>query len=122
MSENYIYEKSGAMKSKQALLQPIYSYIDELVKWNDDMRATRRAALSALEDANFSIEVLRRSEAKSRYEAEQQLNDHAETLIRMNAATASCELRLIELKKEVNELCKRLSEPPRYPLVYEKNE
>lgn len=30
------------------------------------------------------------------------------------------ELRMIELKKEVNELCQRQSEAPRYPLEFER--
>lgn len=58
----------------------------------------------------------------SRKEAEQQLQDNMEELKRFNLAMVSRESRMIELKKEVNELCERLKEPPRYPLNFENEE
>ncbi len=92
-----------------------------MLKWNEDLVAGKRAALNALEDANLSNEVLRRSEVRSRNEAVQQLHDHTEALKRFNDATISREARVIELKKEVNELCKRLNEDARYSLELEKD-
>jgi PAS domain S-box-containing protein len=41
-------------------------------------------------------------------------------LIRFNNAMVGRELRMIELKKEVNELCEIVGQPPRYPLDFEK--
>jgi chemotaxis methyl-accepting protein methylase len=57
-----------------------------------------------------------------RREAEQLLQQNMDELTRFNNAMVSRESRMIELKKEVNELCERLEEPPRYPLEFEKDE
>ncbi len=58
----------------------------------------------------------------ARKEAEQQLLENMNELTRFNKAMVSREARMIELKKEVNELCQRLGQPPRYPLDFEKEE
>jgi two-component system CheB/CheR fusion protein len=43
-----------------------------------------------------------------------------EELTRFNNAAVGREMRMIELKKEINELASRLNEPPRYSLDFEK--
>jgi len=58
----------------------------------------------------------------ARKDAEQQLHNNMEELTRFNKAMVSRESRMIELKKEVNELCSRLGEQSRYPLEFEKEE
>ena len=58
----------------------------------------------------------------ARKEAEQQLRDSVSELTRFNLAMVSRESRMIDLKKEVNELAQRLNEPPRYPLDFESEE
>jgi two-component system CheB/CheR fusion protein len=45
---------------------------------------------------------------------------HNEELTRLNRVMEGREFRMIELKKEVNELCGRLGQPPLYPLDFEK--
>ncbi len=60
--------------------EPIYSYIEELLKWNEDIREARRAALNALEDAILSKEALRRSEEKYRKELETKVRDRTAEL------------------------------------------
>jgi phosphoglycerate-specific signal transduction histidine kinase len=45
-----------------------------------------------------------------------------EELTCFNSVMIGRELRMIELKKEVNELCERLSRPPCYSLDFEKEE
>jgi PAS domain S-box-containing protein len=55
----------------------------------------------------------------TRKETEEQLRQNMEELTRFNRAMVSRESRMIELKKEINELCMRLGEPPRYPLKFE---
>ena len=47
------------------------------------------------------------------------LNEHLEELTRFNRAAEGRELRMIELKKEINTLTARLGEPARYPLEFE---
>ena len=51
-----------------------------------------------------------------------ELSERAEELARFNRAAVGREIRMIELKKEVNELCLRLGEAPRYPLEFEREE
>lgn len=58
-------------------------------------------------------------EVTERKRAEDDLRDTYEELARFNRAAVGRELRLIELKKEVNALCHQLGCPPRYPLDFE---
>jgi two-component system CheB/CheR fusion protein len=51
--------------------------------------------------------------------AEDALRASNKELERFNRATVGRELRMVELKKEVNELCARLGEQKRYPLDFE---
>ncbi|HTP65885.1 MAG TPA: CheR family methyltransferase [Geobacteraceae bacterium] len=50
--------------------------------------------------------------------AEEELHRHVDELERFNHASVGRELRMIELKKEVNELCNRAGEKPRYELEF----
>jgi two-component system CheB/CheR fusion protein len=50
------------------------------------------------------------------------LRAHAEELARFNRIVVGRETRMIELKKEINELRERLGEPARYPLEFEPQE
>ncbi|HEY3153139.1 MAG TPA: CheR family methyltransferase [Candidatus Binatia bacterium] len=52
-------------------------------------------------------------------QAHAELQAHAEELARFNSVAVGRELRMIELKKEINELCQRQGEPARYPLEFE---
>ncbi|MGN6438207.1 MAG: CheR family methyltransferase [Agriterribacter sp.] len=58
----------------------------------------------------------------ARKEAEQQLRNNMNDLTRFNQAMVSRESRMIELKKEVNELALKAGETPRYPLDFEEEE
>jgi len=58
----------------------------------------------------------------TRKETEEHLRQNLEELARFNKAMVSRESRMIELKKEVNDLCQRLGEPDRYPLEFEKED
>jgi PAS domain S-box-containing protein len=55
-----------------------------------------------------------------REQAEEGLRAAYGELMRFNTAMVGRELRMIELKKEVNELCGGVGQPPRYPLDFEK--
>ena len=46
---------------------------------------------------------------------------HAEELSRFNRLAVGRELRMIELKKEINELCGQQGLPARYPLEFERD-
>ena len=59
-------------------------------------------------------EALRQSHA--------QLQSHAEELTRFNRTAVGREMRMIELKKEVNELCLKHGETARYPLEFEQED
>jgi hypothetical protein len=48
---------------------------------------------------------------------QENLREHMEELTRFNAVAVDRESRMIELKKEVNELCARLQEPARYVIA-----
>lgn len=58
----------------------------------------------------------KRAEAKLRQFAEE-LRIRNETLTRFNRVAVGRELRMIELKREVNELCAQLGQPPRHLIV-----
>lgn len=51
--------------------------------------------------------------------ADETLRAQMEELTRFNAAAVGRETRMIELKKEINELREKQGEPPRYPLEFE---
>jgi two-component system CheB/CheR fusion protein len=55
----------------------------------------------------------RRAEREVR-RSHDELMAHADELTRFNTAAVGRELRMIELKREVNDLCRRLGEHPRY--------
>lgn len=52
-------------------------------------------------------------------QAEEQLRRYADELAQFNRVAVGRELRMIELKKEINRLLCRLGEAPRYPLQFE---
>jgi response regulator RpfG family c-di-GMP phosphodiesterase len=59
----------------------------------------------------------RLSEQKQAYE---ELRLRTEELMRFNRLAVGRELRMVELKKEINHLCQQLGQPRRYPLDFEK--
>jgi two-component system, chemotaxis family, CheB/CheR fusion protein len=55
-------------------------------------------------------------------EAEEELRANMEELRRFNQVAVGRESRMIELKKQINELCSRIGEPARYSLAFEREE
>jgi two-component system, chemotaxis family, CheB/CheR fusion protein len=49
--------------------------------------------------------------------AQEALREHMDELTRFNDAAVGREIRMIELKKEINELCRQQDEEPRYALT-----
>lgn len=61
---------------------------------------------------NGYVKIMR--DLTERKQAEEAMQDQLEELSRFNAATVGREIRMSELKKEINDLCNRLGEPPHY--------
>ena len=72
-------------------------------------------------DGKEPLLLLAIEDVTERKRAEETLRTHAEELSRLARGTVGRELRMIEMKKEVNELCHRLGEEVRYPLEFEQD-
>jgi GAF domain-containing protein len=72
---------------------------------------SHRAALNLMEDAVLAKEALR--------ESHEQLRAYNEELTLFNRVAVGRELRMIELKREVNDFCERLGQPARYSLEFD---
>ncbi len=110
------------------LLQDAEMVLDKLATAEQEVKTTenrvylmRIAPYRTTEDRINGV-VVTFVDITARKEAEQQLHDNMEELKRFNNIMVSRESRMIELKQEVNELCRRLSEEPRYPLDFENEE
>jgi two-component system CheB/CheR fusion protein len=66
--------------------------------------------------------VLTFVDVTDRRNATEALREQLAELERFNIVAVGRETRMIELKKEINELCTRLNEAPRYPLEFESKE
>ncbi len=62
------------------------------------------------------ITELKRADAALRQQAEE-LRTKNDVLERFNAAVVGREMRMVELKREMNELCAKLGEPPRFHIA-----
>lgn len=70
---------------------------------------------------NCFYDITERKQAEETLqEVHADLRARAEELVRFNRAAVGRETRMIELKKEINELCQRQGEPPRYSLEFER--
>jgi PAS domain S-box-containing protein len=69
---------------------------------------------------NCFYDITQRKQAEEALaQSHAQLQSHAEELSRFNRLAVGRELRMIELKKEINEICRRHGEAARYPLEFE---
>jgi two-component system, chemotaxis family, CheB/CheR fusion protein len=83
----------------------------------EDSHRDKPILLLAMEDIT---ERKRKEDALKHSHTE--LQAHADELSRFNRAAVGRETRMIELKREINELCHRQGEPSRYPLDFEDDE
>jgi PAS domain-containing protein len=92
----------------------------QLNRWYD-VYAYRVGAPEARQVAILfnDITAHKRAEDELRRRAEE-LSAANEELTRFNRVTVGRELRIIELKKQVNDLCARLHQPPRYAMEADK--
>ncbi len=90
------------------------------------LRQSRQAALNLMEEAVAAREEAERlteqlkGEIAERKQAEEEFRETNEELMRFNKMAVGRELRMIELKKEVNYLCGLAGQEPRYALEFEK--
>ncbi len=90
-----------------------------------DLLVTTTPLLNERGEMIGSVHMARDITERKQAEAEiqrrvEELRAANEELSRFNRAAVGRELRMIELKKEVNELCLRTGDPERYPLDFEK--
>ena len=93
---------------------------------NNTLLVTRDGREIAVEDSAAPIEdaagqvvgvVLVFRDVTEKHRALRQLREANEELTLFNRAMVGRELRMIELKREINELCRQLGRPGRYPLI-----
>lgn len=98
-------------------LVPIEREVKEESRWF----LARLQPYRTLEDHIAGV-VLTFVDVTERKNADVAMREHMEELTRFNAVAVGREARMIELKKEVNELCVRLGEAKRYPLQFEEED
>jgi len=76
------------------------------------------AFASAAYQVTESIEALHR-EHRALRDSQLTLREYTDDLARFNRAAVGREVRMIDLKKEINELCAAAGQPPRYALDFE---
>ncbi len=83
-----------------------------------ELRSSRAAALNLMEDAIEARHEAERTAAELAAR-EAQLRETNEDLARFNQVAVGRELRMIELKKDVNALCAQAGLPPRHSLDFD---
>ncbi|OGV73183.1 MAG: hypothetical protein A3K19_30150 [Lentisphaerae bacterium RIFOXYB12_FULL_65_16] len=73
-----------------------------------------------LTESVLKLVAVRAASELERKQVEEAMRASHEELTRFNRAMVDRELRMIDLKKEINELCKRAGQPARYGLEFEK--
>ena len=84
---------------------------EQLREMNEALRVSSIRQYELTEQAQKTEAALREAHAK--------LQEHADELDRFNRVAIERELRMIELKKEVDEICKRHGEAARYTLEFD---
>ena len=105
------------LSGKQASTRFIKRYLHKngSVVWTDVSSTLRRSDTG--QPLYFLTAIIDITERKL---AEESLRQRLDELERLNRVTVGRELRMIELKKEINELCRQTGQPVRYPLDFGK--
>ena len=102
----------------EAVLQKLTTLEQEVTTTDGKVFLMRIAPYRTVEDRINGV-VIAFVDITARKHAETQLQKNMDELTRFNQSMISREMRMIELKKEVNELSHRLGEAPPYPLKFE---
>jgi DNA-binding response OmpR family regulator len=94
------------------------SRVDGLQQGADDylIKPFSARELLARVGAQLSMAQLRRQATAALEANHRELRERADELRAFNRVAVGRELRMIELKRELNCLCQRLGQPPRYPM------
>lgn len=101
------YEIPGFFKRKQIE--------EELRRAHDELEIRVQERTAELAKANKALQA----EIIERKRAEETLRQKNEELRRFNEIAVDRELKMMELKKEINQLCEQLGQKPRYDLEFE---
>ena len=107
------------------LLADAQAVLDKLVPAEREVRSEsgreylRRVLPYRTTDNRIDGVVVTFVDITERKRAEASLKENMDELTRFNTAMVSRESRMVELKREVNDLCRRAGEPARYPLDFD---
>ena len=95
--------------------------IEREVRGDGDWFLVRLQPYRTVEDHIAGV-VLTFVDVTDRRRATEALREQLAELERFNAVAVGRETRMIELKKEINELCAELGQPPRYNIDFDSEE
>ncbi len=114
-------EYNNFLHDAEAVLDRLTTVETEVRTTEDKVFLMRISPYRTTEDRINGV-VITFVDITARKEAEQLLHQNMDELTRFNDVMVSRETRMIELKKEINKLCERANESPRYRLDFEEEE
>jgi hypothetical protein len=106
------------MEDAQRVLSDLTT-VEREVRLDEDGWFLSRIAPYRTADDHIAGVVVTFVDITERRHAEEKLRAHAQELERFNRLAVGRETRMIDLKKEINDLLGRLNEQPRYELDFE---
>jgi len=118
-----LLEELLAGRTVSAVVEKRYVRKDGVTIWvQNSLSLTRDAAGAPLHIVLLCQDITERRRAEQALaESHAQLRAQADELARFNRAAVGRELRMIELKNEINALCERLGEQPRHRLAFDRD-